>query len=75
MKMKYVYKLEKLQCAACAAKMEREIGKIEGVRNASVVFMTMKLTIEADESDIASIESEASKAIRRIEPDVMMKKV
>ena len=73
--MKYVYRLENLQCAACAAKMEREIGKIKGVRSAAVVFMTMKLTIDADESEITAIEAEAAKAIRKIEPDVIMKKV
>jgi len=75
MTVKYVYRLEKLQCASCAAKMEREISKIKGVRSAKVVFMTMKLTIEADESDIAAIEAEAGKAVRKIEPDVVMKKV
>ena len=73
--MKYVYRLENLGCAACADKMERAISKIKGVQSAKVVFMTTRLTIEAEEPDISSIEAEAVKAVRKIEPDVIMKRV
>ena len=41
--MKKVYKMQDLDCANCAAKMEREISKIDGVVKASVNFMTQKL--------------------------------
>lgn len=67
--MKKVYKLEELDCANCAAKMENEINKIEGVQKASVSFMTQKLTIEADESKIDEIMKKASKVCKKIEPD------
>jgi copper chaperone CopZ len=75
MNMKYVYRLEKLGCASCAAKMETAINKIDGVASAKIVFMTQRLTIEADESVIASIEPMAEKAIKKIEPDVRMRRV
>ena len=67
--MKKVFKLEELDCAHCAAKMEEAIGKIEGVQSASVNFLALKLTIEAEEADFAAILKEAQKRIKKIEPD------
>ena len=46
--MKKKFKLTDLDCANCAAKMENAIRKIEGVSDASVSFMTQKMTIQAD---------------------------
>lgn len=63
------FKLENLDCAACAAKMEQGIAKISGVKSASVSFMTQKLTIEAEESEIDNIMKQAVKLCSRIEPD------
>ncbi len=67
--MKKVYKLENLDCANCAAKMEAAIKKIDGVEDASMSFMTQKLTIKADESRIDEIMKEAVKVCKKIEPD------
>lgn len=67
--MKKTYKLENLDCANCAAKMETAINKIEGVEKAAVSFMTQKLTIEADESKLNEIMKKAAKACKKIEPD------
>ena len=47
--MKKKFKMEDLDCANCAAKMEDGIRKIDGVTSASVSFMTQKLVIEADD--------------------------
>ena len=67
--MKKVFRLKDLDCANCAAKMERSINKIDGVESASVSFMSQKLTIEADESRFDSIMDEVVKVCRRVEPD------
>ena len=67
--MRKTFKLEDLDCAHCAAKMEIAISKIEGVLDAKIAFMTQKLTIEADEKDFDRIVREAQKAIKKIEPD------
>ena len=67
--MKKVFRLKDLDCANCAAKMERSINKIDGVESASVSFMSQKLTIEADESRFDSIMDEGGKGCRRVEPD------
>ena len=48
--MKKKFKLQDLDCANCAAKMEEAIKRIEGVADANVSFMTQKMTIEAEES-------------------------
>ncbi|MGN0613140.1 MAG: cation transporter [Porcipelethomonas sp.] len=67
--MKKVFKLEDLECACCAAKMEAGISKIDGVESANVSFMTQKLTICAQEDMMDDIVKKASKIIRKIEPD------
>lgn len=67
--MKKIYKLEDLDCANCAAKMEAAISKIDGVESAAVSFMTQKLTIEADESKFDEILKKAAKICKKIEPD------
>ncbi len=67
--MKKVYKLEDLDCANCAAKMERAIVKIDGVSNANVSFMSQRLTIEADETRLDDIMKEVVKTCKKVEPD------
>ena len=67
--MKKVFKLEELDCANCAAKMERAIQKIEGVSSATVSFMTQKLTVEADDELFDLIIDKAQAAIKKIDPE------
>lgn len=70
--MKKAYRLKDLDCANCAAKMERGIAKIDGVQNVSVSFMFQKLTLEADDSRFEAIVDEAVKVCKRIEPDCVI---
>ena len=63
------YRLENLDCANCAAKMEEAIKGIPGVKSASVSFMTQKLMIEADDQLLPDIVKQAAKLCKRIEPD------
>ena len=67
--MKKVYRLENLGCASCAAKMERAISRIDGVESASVGFMTRRLIIEAEESDLDAILDKAQSLISKYEKD------
>ncbi len=67
--MKKVYRLEDLDCANCAAKMERSILKIEGVRDASVSFVTQRLSIDADDDGFEEIMKKVEKTCRKVEPD------
>ena len=67
--MKKVYKLEDLDCANCAAKIERAIAKIDGVDAVSISFMAQRMSIEADESRLDEIMREVVKVCRKVEPD------
>ena len=67
--MKKSFRLVGLDCANCAAKMEAAIKKLEGVGDATVSFMTQKMTIEADEGRFDAILDEVVKICRKIEPD------
>ena len=46
--MKKVFKLEGLNCAHCAAKIEEKVGKLEGVKSVMINFMTTKMTLESE---------------------------
>lgn len=67
--MKKKFKLEDLDCAHCAAKMEEGIKKVEGVKDASVSFLAQKLTVEADEERFDEIIKEIVSVCAKIEPD------
>lgn len=67
--MKKQFKLIDLDCANCAAKMETAIKKIDGVQDASVSFMSQKLTLEADDDRFEDIMKSVVKACRKVEPD------
>jgi len=67
--MKKVFKMEELECANCAAKMEEAISKLEGVEKVSISFMTQKMIIVADDEKLESIMDEAQKICKRFEPD------
>ncbi len=49
--MRKKFKIE-VDCANCANKMERVINNIDGVKSASINFMTLKLDIEFEEGII-----------------------
>ena len=65
--MKKTFKLIDLDCANCAAKMETAIKKLDGVNDATVSFLTQKMTIEAD--DVDAVMKDVVKACRKVEPD------
>ena len=67
--MRKTFRLEELDCANCAAKMETAIRKLDGVTDASVSFIAQKLTLEADDDQFDEIIKQATKICKRIEPD------
>ena len=72
MKKKFI--LEGLDCADCAAKIEHAINKLDGVKEATVNFMTQKLVIEGEDEKMPTIMQEAEKIVKKIEPGTVMKK-
>lgn len=65
--------VENLDCANCAAKMERQISKISNVKNATIDYMTKKLTIETEEKkELENIIDQAKSIVCKIEADVRL---
>jgi Zn2+/Cd2+-exporting ATPase len=63
--------LEGLCCANCAGKIERESNNIDGVKSATVDFISTKLIMEIDDlSQQNAIVDNVKKIVKRIEPDV-----
>ena len=56
--MRKTFKMEELDCANCAAKMENAIKSLEGVTFVSVSFLTQKLILEADDEKFDEIINE-----------------
>lgn len=67
--MKKKFKLQDLDCANCAAKMEESIKKIDGVNDAVVSFMTRKMTVDADDERFDEIMDEVVRVCAKVEPD------
>ena len=67
--MKKKFKLQDLDCANCAAKMEAAIRKLPGVNDASVSFLAQKLTLDADDERFEEILEQAVKICKKVEPD------
>ena len=67
--MKKTFRMEDLECAHCAAKMEDAIKKLDGVHCASVNFLLQKLTIDAEDEHVDEIVQQAVAICRKFEPD------
>ena len=67
--MKKSFKLEDLDCANCAAKMERAIAGIEGVNRVTVSFMAQKMVLDADDAAFDDILAQAICCIKKVERD------
>ena len=72
--MTKTYKLQDLDCANCARKMEDAIRKLEGVTEVHVNFLTQKMILTADDGRFEVIVWEAAKCIRRVDPDCQVVK-
>ena len=67
--MKKKFKLQDLDCAHCAAKMEDAIKKIPGVNDASVSLITQKMTISAEDEKFDEIMQKVVSTCAKVEPD------
>ena len=67
--MKKTYKID-VDCANCANKMEVEANKTEGVKEAVVNFMTLKMKVEFEEgADPQAVMEEVLKNCKKVEDD------
>lgn len=67
--MKKTYKIE-VDCANCANKMEQAAKKTDGVKDAVVNFMTLKMTVEFNEgADTKEVMKNVLKNCKNVEDD------
>ncbi len=67
--MKKTYKIE-VDCANCANKMEEAAKKTNGVAEATVNFMTLKMQVEFEEgADCKSVMQEVLKNCKKVEDE------
>ena len=67
--MQKIFTVTGLDCANCAAKLEKNINKIKGVNSAILSFATGKLMIDADDDIFESVVDEAVALAKKLEPD------
>ena len=70
--MKKVFKLEGLNCADCASKIEEKVAKLEGVKSVMLNFMTTKMILESE--NMEEVVEKVKKIVNEVEPDVNMVK-
>ena len=67
--MKKTYAID-VDCANCANKMEEAAKKTEGVKDATVNFMTLKMKVEFEDGvDEKTVMKEVLKNCRKVESD------
>lgn len=68
--MRKTYQLEDLECANCAAKMERDISAFPEVTKCTITFMTSRMSITvADDCDLDAVLDKAQQVMRSYEKD------
>lgn len=67
--MRKIFKLDEIDCAVCAGKLEDAIKKLDGVEDAKINFLTQKLTLVADDADFDTVLDAVVKLTASIEPD------
>lgn len=69
-KMKRVFILKGLDCPNCSAKIEKEVGELDGVISSTVNLMNQTLTVQAGTSVAASLLDTVTTIVHSHEPDV-----
>ena len=68
--MRKTFELENLECANCAAKMERDISAFPEVKKCTITFMTSRMSITiVDGADLDDVLDRAQKVMRSYEND------
>ncbi len=69
------FKIKGLDCANCAAELERAIQKIDGVESATISFITERMNVELNEENKEKVMKLIKKTIRKEEPDVELEEI
>lgn len=66
------FNLKNLDCANCAAKIEANVAKLDGVNSVSVNFLTTTMKIDFDENRRDEIIEKIKQVIKKLEPDTIL---
>lgn len=72
--MKRNYRIDGLDCAHCAAKMEKNVSKVKGVKDVSINFLTTKMMLELEEENLDEIIAGIEAAVKNVDPRVTLKR-
>ena len=67
--MRKSFRLDEIDCATCALKLEDSIRRLDGVDDAKVNFMTQKLTLTAADDAFDEVLDRVVKLTADLEPD------
>ena len=67
--MRKSFKLDEIDCANCARKLQDAICRLDGVEAASVNFMTQKLTLTAADERFDEVLERVVGLVAQVEPD------
>ena len=67
--MRKSFKLDEIDCANCARKLQDELARLDGVESVSVNFMTQKLTLAAAADRFDDVLDRVVARAAQIEPD------
>lgn len=67
--MKKSFKMLDLDCANCAAKMERAISQLDGVQKVTISFLAQKMTLEADDARFDEIARKAAECCKKVDSE------
>ena len=67
--MRKSFRLDEIDCANCARKLQDELAKLDGVDAVSVNFMTQKLTLSAADERFDDVLDRVVALAARVEPD------
>lgn len=70
--MKKTYKLQNVDCASCAAKIENGIRKLADVIDVKVNFMGQRMILEAPDDKFDAVFKQSKKVIKRIDSDISL---
>jgi len=73
--MKMKFKIKGIDCANCAAELERAVQKIDGVTEASLSFMTEKLVMEIEDDRKDEVLKNLKKVVKKEEPDCTIEEI
>lgn len=69
MKKKFACEVD---CAACAAKLEDAIKKVDGVEDCTINFLTQKMTLTAPDDRFDEVLEAVLKKAKKVEPDTVI---